>query len=180
MGHGNGGWMNSDQRQATEARPAVNKGAEGRYEWTARTAAANEEPGTWAATEAGLWLNDELLGFPEPAREILRLAGFKAVLELVALALGCLPTEFPDAYGHLLDAANELLPKERRACAELVREAAKVEREVAATWEQEAREVAPGADALHLKACSAIALGHVGFAERLEDLANEIKRRGEG
>lgn len=36
-------------------------------------------------------------------REILRLAGFKETLEQVALAAGCPPTQFPDAYGHVLE-----------------------------------------------------------------------------
>jgi hypothetical protein len=47
------------------------------------------------------------------AAEILRLAGFKATLEQVALALGCLPTQFSDAYGHVLEKAQGLAGRVR-------------------------------------------------------------------
>jgi hypothetical protein len=40
--------------------------------------------------------------------EIRRLAAFKETLERVALAAGCLPTEFPDAYGHVIERVQRL------------------------------------------------------------------------
>ena len=67
---------------------------------------------------------------------------------------------------------------ERGACAELVRAMAKIERDVGATWEKEAREQAPLADEQHLKNCAAIGYAHQSFADRLEDLAKEIEARG--
>lgn len=72
---------------------------------------------------------------------------------------------------------EERVVAERAACAELVRAMAEVERKVGETWEKEAREQAPGADAQHLRNCKAIGYAHQQFADRLEDLAAAIEGR---
>jgi hypothetical protein len=66
---------------------------------------------------------------------------------------------------------------ERAACAALVREMARIEGGVGATWEREAELAAPGADKAHLRACAAIGHSFAGFADRLEDLAAAIEAR---
>jgi hypothetical protein len=72
--------------------------------------------------------------------------------------------------------ADQLVAQERAACAELVRAVAKIESEVGATWEREAK--AGGADAVHLRRCEAIGYAHTSFAKRLEELALELEARG--
>lgn len=67
--------------------------------------------------------------------------------------------------------------RERQEILELVREMAKIERNVGETWETEARAQAPAADPQHLRNCAAIGYAHKQFAERLEDLATEIEAR---
>jgi hypothetical protein len=79
--------------------------------------------------------------------------------------------------GARVDALRGARREERAACAELVREMVGVERGVGATWKQEAREMAPGADDQHLRYCMAIGYAHQQFAERLEALAAEIEAR---
>lgn len=66
-------------------------------------------------TEHGLLLEGRRFNHSIPdsgeavlAREVLRLAGFKDILEKIALALGCLPTQFPDSYGHVFQRILEL------------------------------------------------------------------------
>ena len=44
------------------------------HEWKTPARNSAEPERTWAADEAGLWLDGELVGFPEPSREVLRLA----------------------------------------------------------------------------------------------------------
>lgn len=45
-----------------------------RHEWKTPARNLAEPERTWTADEAGIWLDGELIGFPEVAREMRRLA----------------------------------------------------------------------------------------------------------
>jgi len=74
-----------------------------KHEWPHRSGEWNLEVRRTAKGVVGTATVEDL------EEEVLRLAGFKEVLEQITLALGCMPTQFPDAYGHVLQRARDLV-----------------------------------------------------------------------